>query len=206
MYFLNSKIFQTDVIVNTTAADLNLSAGGVSKAILNAAGPALQQEANNVNGGSSFEWNRWRYEFYSWFQAAPGGIPRNQLVETSGGKIKGCQKIYHLCLPRYSDKEGIRVSVHQRVKKWINTRLLILLTLTAFRFWSATSTCVCRQLTRAVTSRFRFLPSEPETTVFLTTRSQPPCLKKCTSFPWKLRALRWKTSGSVSSIELQFKW
>ena len=42
-------------------------------------------------------------------QAGPNGIPKNQLIETSGGNIQNCKKIYHVSIPRYSEKEGIPV-------------------------------------------------------------------------------------------------
>ena len=43
----NIKSFQADVLVNTTAPDLNLSIGTVSRSLLNAAGKDMQLEINN---------------------------------------------------------------------------------------------------------------------------------------------------------------
>ena len=79
---------QVDVIVNTTSKDLNLNGGGVSSSILRAAGISIQQEAHQVS---------------------PGGIPRGQLVITSGGNL-ACAKIYHGSLPNWKGSASEKVS------------------------------------------------------------------------------------------------
>ncbi|KAL5021121.1 hypothetical protein ScPMuIL_000276, partial [Solemya velum] len=68
---------KTDVIVNTTSKDLNLSSGAVSKSLLTVAGPQLQQECQ---------------------QNYPSGIAPGQVAETSGYNLN-CQKVLHGSLP-----------------------------------------------------------------------------------------------------------
>ena len=78
---------QVDVIVNTTSKDLNLNGGGVSSSILRAAGVSIQQEAHQVS---------------------PGGIPRGQLVITSGGNLT-CSNIYHGSMPNWKGSASEKV-------------------------------------------------------------------------------------------------
>ncbi|XP_022096545.1 poly [ADP-ribose] polymerase 14-like isoform X2 [Acanthaster planci] len=73
---------QADVIVNSSANSLNLDAGLVSRAILEAAGPDLQRECNEVI-------------------AARGNISAGSFVETGSAALSYCKKIFHCVLDGY---------------------------------------------------------------------------------------------------------
>ncbi|XP_038046788.1 protein mono-ADP-ribosyltransferase PARP14-like [Patiria miniata] len=73
---------QADVIVNASNIDLKLSIGLVSKAILQAAGPALQQECDTAI-------------------AARGKVPLGSFVETGAAGMTNCKKIFHCVIDRY---------------------------------------------------------------------------------------------------------
>ncbi|XP_071947632.1 protein mono-ADP-ribosyltransferase PARP14-like [Antedon mediterranea] len=72
---------KVDVIVNSTSHDLNLNSGNVSKALLQAAGPQLQQECSAI-------------------KATEGNIPVNGFVETGPAALK-CQKVFHISPQHY---------------------------------------------------------------------------------------------------------
>ena len=76
------SIFQADVFVNSTAQNLDLSNGAVSKAILQAAGPALQQECTAL-------------------VSSRGNIPPNTFVETGPGNLQ-CKRVYHFVCDGYN--------------------------------------------------------------------------------------------------------
>ena len=71
------------MIVNNTTKDLVLNTGGISRAILQAAGPSLKQECEN------------KY---------PTGIKYGQVAVTGGHKLS-CKKIYHGALPFVKSSE-----------------------------------------------------------------------------------------------------
>ncbi|XP_038045720.1 protein mono-ADP-ribosyltransferase PARP14-like [Patiria miniata] len=73
---------KADVIVNTAGSDLNLDFGLVSRAILQAAGDALQQECDKAI-------------------AVRGKVPSGSFVETGAGKMTNCKKIFHCVIARY---------------------------------------------------------------------------------------------------------
>ncbi|XP_041369437.1 protein mono-ADP-ribosyltransferase PARP15-like [Gigantopelta aegis] len=81
---VNQKV---DVIVNSTPPNLNLSDGVVSRAILERAGDAIQQECND------------QYQ---------SGIKSGEIAETTGGSLS-CQTIYHLTLPDWSDQGDMKL-------------------------------------------------------------------------------------------------
>lgn len=69
---------KADVIVNTTATDLKLNVGGVSKGLLGIAGEELQNECNS------------KY---------PNGITHGDIAVTGGAKLQ-CKEVYHVsCKP-----------------------------------------------------------------------------------------------------------
>lgn len=74
---------QVDVIVNNTTKDLILNTGGISRAILHAAGQSLKEECES------------RY---------PTGIQYGQVAVTGGHKLR-CKKIYHGALPFVKSSE-----------------------------------------------------------------------------------------------------
>ncbi|XP_038046790.1 protein mono-ADP-ribosyltransferase PARP14-like [Patiria miniata] len=74
---------KADVIVNTSSNDLKLSVGLVSQAILQAAGPALQQECDTAI-------------------AARGKVPSGSFVETGAAAMTNCKKIFHCVIDRYN--------------------------------------------------------------------------------------------------------
>ncbi|XP_052088528.1 protein mono-ADP-ribosyltransferase PARP14-like isoform X4 [Mytilus californianus] len=79
---------ETDAIVNTTSADLNLSAGLVSQSLLRAGGSGLQDECK---------------------QKYPKGINSGEVAVTKGGKLK-CKIVLHGCLePWRPDGSTIKV-------------------------------------------------------------------------------------------------
>ena len=75
-------LFQADVFVNSAPSNLNLSNGGVSQVILQAAGPALQQECKTL-------------------VSSRGKIPPNSFVETGPGNLQ-CKKVYHCVCGGYN--------------------------------------------------------------------------------------------------------
>ncbi|XP_053406389.1 uncharacterized protein LOC128559209 [Mercenaria mercenaria] len=78
---IKGKLDQTkaDVLVNTTAPNLDLSYGKVSLALLNAAGRKLQQECRDQH---------------------PKGITPDMIAVTGGYKLM-CKQVFHITLPRY---------------------------------------------------------------------------------------------------------
>lgn len=91
-------IFQIDVIVNTTNAELNLNnAGPSSKAILAAAGNSIQQECN-TNYRSNIN---------------PGDV-----AVTGSGYLK-CENIFHIYIPMYKNPEDEKV----RIKKTFHVNI-----------------------------------------------------------------------------------
>ncbi|XP_029634043.1 protein mono-ADP-ribosyltransferase PARP14-like [Octopus sinensis] len=70
-----------DVIVNSTNKQLQLSNGSISKSILNAAGPQMQDECN---------------------QKYPRGISTSEIAVTKGYKLK-CKNVFHLALPPWDE-------------------------------------------------------------------------------------------------------
>ncbi|XP_053406803.1 uncharacterized protein LOC123546492 isoform X2 [Mercenaria mercenaria] len=78
---------EADVLVNTTAPNLDLSYGKVSSALLNAVGSKLQQECKD------------KY---------PKGITPDTIAVTGGYKLM-CKKVFYITLPRYDGdmKNGI---------------------------------------------------------------------------------------------------
>ncbi|KAL4232423.1 E3 ubiquitin-protein ligase dtx3l [Mactra antiquata] len=70
---------RSDVLVNTTSKDLDLSYGRVSKSLLRAAGPEIQAECDK------------KY---------PYGIETNEIAVTGGYKLN-CEKVFHVTLDKY---------------------------------------------------------------------------------------------------------
>ncbi|CAI9714769.1 Hypothetical predicted protein [Octopus vulgaris] len=66
-----------DVIVNSTSKNLQLNNGSISKLILNAAGPEIQNECN---------------------QKYPRGISTSEIAVTKGYNLN-CKNVFHLVLP-----------------------------------------------------------------------------------------------------------
>ena len=77
-------LLQVDVIVNTTARDLNLSNGAISKLILVTAGPQIQLECQ---------------------QLAPNGIKFGELIVTNGHGLQ-CQYVYHGACQNWDNDAG----------------------------------------------------------------------------------------------------
>ncbi|CAI9714768.1 protein mono-ADP-ribosyltransferase PARP14-like [Octopus vulgaris] len=73
-----------DVIVNSTAGDLQLNNGSISKYILNAAGSQIQVECN---------------------QKYPQGISTSEIAITKGYNLK-CKKVFHLALPDWNENSS----------------------------------------------------------------------------------------------------
>ena len=79
--------FQTDVIVNTVTANLDLSLGVISKALLQAAGPQIQTECKSG--------------------AQSGHVQPGQLaVVTSAGNMVNVKKLFHVVLPMWDGGQG----------------------------------------------------------------------------------------------------
>ncbi|XP_060557034.1 uncharacterized protein LOC132717560 isoform X1 [Ruditapes philippinarum] len=78
---------KVDVLVNTTSANLDLSKGNVSAALLKTAGRGLQKECHR------------KYV---------KGLRHGEIAVT-GGYDTGCRKIYHMALLPYSTKDSIEV-------------------------------------------------------------------------------------------------
>ena len=72
------------MIFNSTSIDLNLNTGVLSKAILQAAGPNIQNEVS---------------------QQSPGGPQGGQYVISSGGNLP-CQCIFHAVLCQWDNNQG----------------------------------------------------------------------------------------------------
>ena len=47
-------------------------------------------------------------------QACPGGLTVGQIVQTSGGGIRACKKIYHLSLRHWDDQTGTKASLNAK--------------------------------------------------------------------------------------------
>ena len=77
-------LFQTEVIVNSVASNLDLNNGAISSAIYETAGPTIQQELT---------------------KNYPNGIKGGQLVSSSGGKM-AWKKIYHSHLCNWDNGKG----------------------------------------------------------------------------------------------------
>jgi O-acetyl-ADP-ribose deacetylase (regulator of RNase III) len=71
--------------VNSVKPNLDLSQGVLSQAILKAAGPGIQAECSN---------------------SYPGGLPSGQMVATSGGNMRGVQRIFHVVLNKWDGDQG----------------------------------------------------------------------------------------------------
>ncbi|XP_038071238.1 protein mono-ADP-ribosyltransferase PARP14-like [Patiria miniata] len=82
VYEKDTKTAQVDVIVNTAGTDMNLSEGAVSKALLRAAGKALQLECSTVT-------------------STRGKIPAGEFIQTGPAALT-CKKIYHCVCEKYS--------------------------------------------------------------------------------------------------------
>ena len=72
------------MIFNTTAKDLNLHSGAISKSIAAAAGPGVQNEVS---------------------QACPNGLHSGQHVVSSGGNLR-CTQIFHAVLCNWDGGNG----------------------------------------------------------------------------------------------------
>ena len=83
-------LLKVDVIVNTTASDMNLQSGKVSQAIVQAAGPALQQECDVLI-------------------ASQGNVAAWSFVETGASTLR-CKKIYHCVCEGYKQTQSENVS------------------------------------------------------------------------------------------------
>jgi len=71
-------------MVNTTAQNLNLTNGAISRLILSTAGPQIQAECQ---------------------QLAPGGIAFGGVIETSGYRLP-CSKVYHGACQNWDNGAG----------------------------------------------------------------------------------------------------
>ncbi|KAG9263154.1 poly ADP-ribose polymerase 14-like [Astyanax mexicanus] len=94
----------SDVIVNSIAEDVNLSTGAVTKALLDAAGPQLQSEANSYL--TSFGLSKLNY---------------GDIVDTAGYNLN-CRKVYHAVCPFWkggsgSETETLKQIVENCLKK-----------------------------------------------------------------------------------------
>ena len=88
-------VFKTDAIVNTTARNLDLTAGNISKLIMTNAGDTVQEECNR------------KY---------PGGIQYAEVAVTSAGDLQRLAKIkniLHSSLPCYTRQNHEQVSLLQ---------------------------------------------------------------------------------------------
>jgi len=84
--FLSIPI-QTDVIVNSTSQSLRLDQGQSSKAVLRAAGNAIQQELDG------------KY---------PDGLDPGSVAHSKPGNLN-CQCIFHISVPKYTGKHSLKV-------------------------------------------------------------------------------------------------
>ncbi|XP_072025000.1 protein mono-ADP-ribosyltransferase PARP14-like [Amphiura filiformis] len=95
---------KADVIVNTAAADMVLSRGNVSIALLQAAGANLQTECDaqvtQADGTRK--------------DVAPGAF-----IETGPGNL-ACKKVFHINCPRYGQKDSLQI-LQTAVKKILKT-------------------------------------------------------------------------------------
>ena len=89
------------MIFNSTSIDLNLNTGVLSKAVLEAAGPSIQNEVS---------------------QQSPGGPQGGQYVISSGGNLP-CQCIFHAVLRQWDDNQGTAGQVGTAFK----VRLILLI-------------------------------------------------------------------------------
>ena len=80
-------MLQADVLVNTSATDLDLKNGAVSAAMLAKGGHGLQDECKK------------KY---------PQGIKVGEVAETAGHGL-GCRVVYHLALCQWSDPQATQV-------------------------------------------------------------------------------------------------
>ena len=78
-----------DVLFNSVSTDLNLSKGAVSKSILQAAGPAIQQEVQ---------------------RESPSELQLGQYVTSTGGNLN-CKLIFHTTLGRWDQGQGMAEQV-----------------------------------------------------------------------------------------------
>lgn len=85
-YFLIT--FQTDVIVNSTSQDLNLTQGAISSSILRAAGPGLQRECK---------------------EKYPKGITGDEVACTNSFNMR-CKAIFHVALCNWANEAAAKVS------------------------------------------------------------------------------------------------
>ena len=83
------SMFQVNVIFNTCAGNLDLSAGAVSKSILEAAGQSIQDEV---------------------LQTCPNGLQVGQSVASSGGNLT-CQAIVHGVLHAWDSNSVLPIQV-----------------------------------------------------------------------------------------------
>ena len=90
--FINGhlKLFQADVIVDSTASSLQLKHGGLSESLLEMAGPEMQDECDN---------------------SYPNGIKLGEEMAVTGGYGLKCKKVYHGTLPKWSDKSKNAIMV-----------------------------------------------------------------------------------------------
>lgn len=86
---------QTDVIVNTISDTMNLNQGAVSKAILLAAGPSLQQAVNS--------------------EAGVAKLPSGKVVVTDGYNLM-CRKVFHAVCPFWDDGAGQAEAVSESIE------------------------------------------------------------------------------------------
>jgi O-acetyl-ADP-ribose deacetylase (regulator of RNase III) len=82
--FALSTLFQADVIFCTAEKDLVLNRGAVSRSLLEAAGPGLQDECK---------------------QRYPQGINYGEVVPTGGHQLR-CRKVYHGVCTRWDGNSG----------------------------------------------------------------------------------------------------
>ncbi|CAI9714785.1 Hypothetical predicted protein [Octopus vulgaris] len=83
-YLLKSWRRKVDVIVNNTNKNLQLNDGSLSKSILNAAGPQIQDECN---------------------QKYPQGISTSEIAITKGYNLN-CENVFHLALPPWDENSS----------------------------------------------------------------------------------------------------
>ncbi|XP_060577021.1 protein mono-ADP-ribosyltransferase PARP14-like isoform X2 [Ruditapes philippinarum] len=76
--------FQADVIINNTQEDLQLDSGALSNAILDAAGPGLQEECD---------------------ECYPHGIQGGEIASTGGYSLKA-SRVYHGTLPTWNNNKS----------------------------------------------------------------------------------------------------
>lgn len=102
------KLFQADVIVNSTSNGLDLKNGAVSSSILRAAGPGLQDECK---------------------QKYPKGIETTEIAFTTSHNLN-CKGVLHLALCNYNNSNAEQVgalcSFSGQITQWWNKYLSIL--------------------------------------------------------------------------------